>query len=47
MSIPSLSWAVQIGVIASRACAVSRHERPAILPESSMRKIVSKVERKA
>ncbi len=47
MSMPSLSWAVQIGVIVARAAAVSRHERPAIEPESSIRKMVSKVVRKA
>ena len=47
MSMPSASWVVQIGVIADRAAAVSRHERPAIDPESSIRKTVSKVERKA
>ena len=47
MSIPSASWAVQIGVMVARAWAVSRQERPAMEPESSIRKIVSKVERKA
>lgn len=47
MSIPSLSCAVQIGVIVSRASAVSRHLDPAIEPESSIRKTVSKLVRKA
>jgi len=41
MSIPSASWAVQIGVMVRRARDTSRHERPAMLPESSIRKIVS------
>ncbi len=47
MSIPSLSWAVHIGVMDLRASEVSRHERPAIDPESSIRKTVSKVDRNA
>jgi len=45
MSMPSASWAVQMGVMVLRASCVSRHERPDMLPESSMRKTVSKVER--
>ena len=44
---PSASCWVQIGVMAARAAEVSRHERPAMLPLSSIRKIVSKLERKA
>ena len=47
MSMPSLSWVVQIGVMDARAALVSRHERPAMEPESSIRKMVSKVVRKA
>lgn len=47
MSIPSASCAVQIGVMDLRAAATSLQERPAMLPESSMRKMVSKVLRKA
>lgn len=47
MSIPSASWATQIGVIASRALAVSRHERPAIDPLSSIKKTVSNEVRNA
>jgi len=47
MSMPSLSWATHIGVIASRAADVSFQRDPAIEPESSIRKIVSKVARKA
>lgn len=47
ISMPSLSWAVQIGVMAAKAAEVSRHERPAIDPESSIKKIVSKVVRNA
>ena len=46
MSIPSASCCVQIGVMACSARAVSRQERPAMEPESSIRKRVSKVERK-
>jgi len=37
---------VQMGVMVLRASRVSRQQRPAMLPESSMRKTVSKVERK-
>ena len=44
---PSASYWVQIGVMAASAAAVSRHERPAMLPESSIRKIVSNVDKKA
>lgn len=44
---PSASWAVQIGVITERASLVSRHDRPAMLPESSIRKTVSNCVRKA
>ena len=47
MSMPTLSWAVQMGVMAARAAEVSRHERPAMEPESSIRKIVSKVVKNA
>ena len=47
MSIPSASWAVQIGVMLAKAAEVSRQDRPAMEPLSSMRKIVSKVARKA
>lgn len=47
MSMPSASYWVQIGAMEARAEAVSAQERPAMLPESSMRKMVSKVERKA
>lgn len=36
-----------MGAMVRRAAEVSRHERPAMLPESSTRKMVSKVERKA
>ena len=46
MSIPSASYCVQIGVMACNASAVSRQERPAMEPESSIRKMVSKVARK-
>lgn len=46
-SMPSASCAVQMGAMVRRAAEVSRHERPAMLPESSMTKMVSKVERKA
>ncbi len=35
-----------MGVMVLMASRVSRQERPAMLPESSMRKTVSKVERK-
>jgi hypothetical protein len=44
---PSESCAVQIGVMALSAAAVSRQLRPAILPLSSIRKIVSNCVRKA
>lgn len=47
MSRPSASWAVQIGAMAAIAAEVSRHDRPAMDPLSSMRKRVSKVRRKA
>ena len=47
MSMPSASWAVQIGVMAVRAADVSRQELPAMEPESSIKKMVSKVVRKA
>ena len=47
MSMPSASWAVQIGVMAVRAADVSRQELPAMEPESSIRKMVSKVVRNA
>ena len=46
MSIPSASCSVQMGVMVFSASAVSRQERPAMEPESSIRKTVSKVERK-
>src|ERR1051326_8423698 len=47
MSMPSASCAVQMGVMVSRACCVSRHDRPAMLPESSIKNTVSKLLRKA
>lgn len=47
MSIPSASWAVQIGVMVIRASAVCRQMPPAMDPESSITKIVSKVSRNA
>ena len=47
MSIPSLSCLVQIGVMALRASRVSLHFAPDMEPESSIRKTVSKVLRKA
>ena len=47
MSMPSESKLVQMGAMVARASATSRQERPAMLPESSMRNLVSKVERKA
>lgn len=47
MSIPSASCAVQIGVMAFKAADTSFQDRPAMLPESSIRKMVSKSERKA
>lgn len=47
MSIPSASWAVHIGVIVRRARETSLQDRPAILPESSIRKTVSNWVRKA
>lgn len=47
MSIPSLSWVVQIGVMAESAAEASRHLEPDMEPESSIMKTVSKVERKA
>jgi hypothetical protein len=47
MSIPSASWAVQMGVMVIRASAVWRQRLPAMEPESSITKIVSKVSRKA
>lgn len=47
MSIPSASWAVQIGVMVIRASAVCRQRPPAMDPESSITKIVSKVSRNA
>jgi hypothetical protein len=47
MSIPSASWAVQMGVMVIRASAVWRQRLPAMDPESSITKMVSKVSRKA
>lgn len=47
MSMPSASCWVQIGVIDASAALVSRHERPAMEPESSIRKMVSKVDKNA
>jgi hypothetical protein len=47
MSIPSASWAVQMGVTVIRASAVWRQRLPAMEPESSITKIVSKVSRNA
>ena len=46
-SMPFLSYFVQIGAIDSRAAVTSCQELPVMLLESSMRKTVSKVERKA
>ena len=47
ISMPSASWAVQIGVMDFNASAVSFQLRPAMLPLSSIKKTVSKEERKA
>ena len=47
ISMPSLSWAVQIGAMDEMAAAVSRHFAPDMLPLSSIRKTVSKWLRKA
>ena len=47
MSIPSASCDVQTGVMAASAAFVSRQLRPAMLPLSSMRKMVSNWRRKA
>jgi hypothetical protein len=44
---PSLSCWVQTGVIDASAALVSRHDRPAIEPESSIKKMVSKFDKKA
>ena len=46
MSIPSASWLVTIGAIVERACETSLQPRPAIDPESSTSRTVSKVDRK-
>lgn len=43
---PSLSCDVTIGAIVESASETSRHERPAMDPESSMSRTVSKVDRK-
>lgn len=45
MSMPSASNSVQIGAMVRKAEETSRQERPAMEPESSIRKTVSKVER--
>lgn len=42
---PSASNSVQIGAMVRKAEETSRQERPAMEPESSIRKMVSKVER--
>lgn len=47
MSTPSASCCVQMGVMDDKADWTSRHERPTMEPESSIRKMVSKEERKA
>jgi hypothetical protein len=47
MSIPSASCAVQMGVMVIKASAVWRQRLPAMEPESSITKIVSKVSRNA
>lgn len=47
MSMPLASWSVQIGVMARRAALVSFQRSPCMEPLSSMRKMVSKEERKA
>lgn len=47
MSTPSASCCVQMGVMDAKADWTSRQERPCMEPESSMRKMVSKEERKA
>lgn len=47
MSTPSASCWVQIGVMEDKADWTSRQERPTMEPESSIRKMVSKDERKA
>src|SRR3954453_21545689 len=44
---PLASWAAQMGEMARRAFLVSRHDEPAREPLSSIRKTVSKLERKA
>ena len=46
MSIPSLSCFVTIGAIVDSACETSSHDLPAIEPESSISRVVSKVVRK-
>ena len=43
---PSASYLVQYGVMAAMHSDVSRQERPAMEPESSIKKMVSKVARK-
>lgn len=47
MSTPLRSCSVQMGVMAARARETLSQREPAMLPESSMRKMVSKVARKA
>lgn len=47
ISIPSASCAVQMGVMVIKASAVWRQRLPAMEPESSITKIVSKVSRNA
>jgi hypothetical protein len=46
MSIPSASCLVTMGAIVDKAWETSRHDRPAMLPESSIKSVVSKVARK-
>ena len=46
MSMPSASYLVQTGAMEESAAEVSRQERPCMLPESSIKKIVSNWERK-
>ncbi len=44
---PSVSWAVQTGVMLRRKVSTSRHRWPIMEPESSTKKMVSKVDRNA
>lgn len=47
MSIPSWSCSVTMGAMVARACETSLQPRPAMEPESSMRRVVLKVVRNA